>query len=42
MTFAVEPLSPELSFGKTIRGLTSAHIRNEAVRRQLRDYWVRD
>lgn len=42
MSFIVEPLSPELTFGKTIRGLTSEHIKDGAVRDQLRQYWVRD
>jgi taurine dioxygenase len=42
MSFAIEPLSPELAFGKTIRGLTSGHIRDPEVREQLRRYWVED
>ena len=42
MSFTVEPLSADLSFGKTIRGLTSADIRDEAVRNQLRKHWVED
>jgi taurine dioxygenase len=42
MSFSVEPLSPDLSFGKTIRGLTSRHIEDASVRAQLREHWVRD
>ena len=42
MSFTVEPLSPELTFGKTIRGLTSRHIVDELVREELRSYWVQD
>ncbi len=42
MSFTVEPLSPDLTFGKTVRGLTSADIRDEAVRKQLRHHWVVD
>src|SRR5262249_3842777 len=40
--FTVEPLSPGLTFGKTVCGLTSEHIRDEAVRDELRGLWVRD
>ena len=40
MSFSVEPLSPSLTFGKTIRGLTSQHIRDEAVQNELRRYWI--
>jgi taurine dioxygenase len=42
MSFTVESLSPDLTFGKTIRGLTSEHIKDEAVRAQLRKHWVED
>ena len=42
MSFTVEPLSPELAFGKTVRGLTSEDIKDEAVRSQLRRLWVED
>jgi taurine dioxygenase len=42
MSFRVEPLSPDLSFGKIIRGLTSEHIAQEVVREQLRRHWVED
>ncbi len=42
MSFTVEQLSPELAFGKTIRGLTSEHVRDPEVRDQLRRYWVED
>jgi taurine dioxygenase len=40
MSFSVEPLSPDLPFGKTIRGLTSEHIKDEAVRAELRRIWT--
>jgi taurine dioxygenase len=40
MSYAVEPLSPDLPFGRTIRGLTSEHIRDEAVREDLRRIWT--
>jgi taurine dioxygenase len=42
MSFTVEPLSSDLTFGKTIRGLTSADIDDEAIRNQLRKLWVED
>jgi taurine dioxygenase len=42
MSFTVEPLSPDLSFGKTIRGLTSEHIKDPEVCDRLRRYWVED
>lgn len=42
MSFSVEPLSPGLTFGKTIRGLTSQHIKDEGVRNALRKHWVED
>lgn len=42
MSFTVEPLSPDLSFGKTIRGLTSQHIEDPEVRDRLRRHWVED
>ena len=42
MSFVVEPLSPDLTFGKTIRGLTSRDIEDPAVREQLRRPWVVD
>lgn len=42
MSFTVEPLSPELAFGKTIRGLTAAHIRDPEVCDRLRRYWLED
>ena len=42
MSFTVEPLSPQLSFGKTIRGLTSQHILDPEVCDLLRRHWVED
>lgn len=42
MSFTVEPLSPDLAFGKTIRGLTSQHIRDPEVCNQLRRHWTQD
>lgn len=42
MSFTVEPLSPQLAFGKTIRGLTSQHIRDPEVCATLRRHWVED
>jgi len=42
MPYTVEPLSPELNFGKIIRGLTSRDIEQESVREALRGYWIKD
>ena len=42
MSFTVEPLSPELAFGKTIRGLTSQHIRDPEVCDLLHRHWIED
>lgn len=42
MSFTVEPLSPDLTFGKTIRGLTSEHIKDPDVCDRLRGHWVED
>jgi taurine dioxygenase len=42
MSFTVEPLSPDLTFGKTIRGLTSRHIRDPDVCELLRRHWIED
>jgi len=42
MPYTVEPLSPELNFGKIIRGLTSRDIEREPVREALRRHWVED
>ena len=42
MSFTIEPLSPELPFGKTIRGLMAKHIHHEAVRAQLRGHLDRE
>ena len=40
MTYCIEPLSPELSFGRVIRGLTAVDIQDEATRGALRDLWI--
>jgi taurine dioxygenase len=40
--FTVEPLSADWPFGLTIRGLRSAHLRDAAVREQLRNHWIQD
>lgn len=40
MTYRIEQLSPDLGFGKTVRGLRSADISQESVRGQLRQTWV--
>lgn len=40
MPFSVEPLSRELAFGKIIRGLTAEHVKDEAVRDELRRHWA--
>jgi taurine dioxygenase len=42
MPYTVEQLSPDLSFGKIIRGLTSKDIEQESVREALRRHWVED
>ena len=42
MPFTVEPLGPGLSFGKTIRGLTSQDIGDPEVCVQLRRHWIED
>ena len=42
MTYRIEQLSPELSFGKIVRGLRSADISQESVRTELRRAWVND
>jgi taurine dioxygenase len=42
VTFTVERLSPELTFGRVLTGLTHDDLKNEAVREKLRHYWVVD
>jgi taurine dioxygenase len=42
MSYTVEPLSPELNFGKIIRGLSSKDIDREEVREALRRHWIED
>ena len=42
MTYRIEQLSPELAFGKIVRGLQSADIANESVRTELRRAWIND
>jgi taurine dioxygenase len=42
MAYTVEPLSPELNFGKIIRGLTARDIESEEVREALRRHWIED
>jgi alpha-ketoglutarate-dependent taurine dioxygenase len=42
MTYGIEQLSPELGFGKIVRGLQSADIAKESVRAELRRAWVND
>jgi len=42
MPYSVEPLSPELAFGKIVRGLTSRDIAHEEVREALRRHWIED
>jgi taurine dioxygenase len=39
MPYVVEPLSSDLPFGKTVRGLTAAEISQEPVREALRALW---
>jgi taurine dioxygenase len=41
LAYRDEPLAPDLSFGRVIRGLTSADIRDDSVRSALRDLWIR-
>ncbi len=40
MSFSVEALSPDLPFGKVIRGLMPEHLQDEAVRAELLAHWV--
>jgi taurine dioxygenase len=42
MSFTIEPLSADLAFGKTIRGLTSEDIRDPEVCALLRRHWIED
>jgi taurine dioxygenase len=42
MPYIVEALSPDLSFGKIVKGLTSRDIESESVRDELRRYWIQD
>src|SRR5262245_28203020 len=42
MPFTVEPLSPDLPFGVTIRGLRRPHLSDETVRGRLRHHWIQD
>lgn len=42
MTYRIEQLSPELGFGKIVRGLRSADIAQESVRSALRRAWVEE
>ena len=39
MTYTIEPLAPELTFGRRIRGLTDADIGQESEREKLRQVW---
>jgi taurine dioxygenase len=40
MTFSVEPLSPQLSFGKVVRGLTGGDLDDAGVCDRLRGLWT--
>lgn len=40
MPFTVEPLSPDLTFGKIVTGLTSRDTQSDAVKDELRHYWI--
>jgi len=42
MTYHIEQLSPDLGFGKIVRGLRAADIGQESVRSELRRLWVED
>lgn len=42
MSYKVEALRNGLGFGRQIIGLTPADIEVDAVRRELRDYWLQD
>lgn len=42
MSFTSEPLSPELNFGRVVHGLRHEDLKSEAVREELRRFWVVD
>ena len=42
MPFAVEPLSPDLPFGVTIRGLRRAQLDDPEIQERLRHHWIQD
>ena len=42
MPFTVEPLSAELPFGVTIRGLRRGQLDDAAVQERLRHHWIQD
>jgi taurine dioxygenase len=42
MSYTIEALSPDLNFGKIVRGLTSSDIERESVREDLRRRWIED
>ena len=42
MTYRVEQLQEGLGFGRQIVGLSPSDIEKEAVRQELRDYWLQD
>lgn len=42
MPYTIEKLSPELAFGKIVRGLTARDIEKDEVRDELRRLWIED
>src|SRR5579872_3857797 len=40
LPYRVEPLSSDLTFGRVVRGLTSADIQDDSTRLALRDLWI--
>ncbi len=40
LEYKTAPLGADLAFGATVSGLTLAHLRDEAVRRSLRELWI--
>ena len=42
MSYTTEPLSPKLNFGRAVTGLRHEDLKSEAVREELRKYWVVD
>jgi taurine dioxygenase len=42
VSFTSEPLSPELNFGRVVKGLRHEDVKSEAVREELRRFWVVD